>query len=94
MRLFVKSLLYSLPIWIFLVVDTEIYETVRSDLVRVFIYYPGWYLYALIVGEWNAVENADWMVVCILNCIVYYIVMLLALYLYDMVRHRRKSLSR
>ena len=57
MRLALKSLLYSLPIWAFVLVDSAICPIASDYTAKAIMYYLGWYLYAIVFGRWNAVVH-------------------------------------
>lgn len=90
MKLWIKSLLYSLPIWIFFAVDKNILDITGRSLVGVFLYGPGMLFCFIVFGPGKTLHFIDLWIISMMNCIVYYFLVMLVLF----IRRRTKMVPK
>jgi len=94
MKVWRKALVYSLPVWVFLIIDTSVFwARLNTSLIAGWIHLPGLMLQLLPSPTWAGIHNYSLYTVCALNCLFYHLVVWIIVYLVQRRRTRRSARS-
>jgi len=71
MKLAVKTIIWSVPFWILLVVENYFLPAGGVDQILRWINFPGMYMMITIFPKWRSIHNAEPYIYFIANCIIY-----------------------
>lgn len=72
MKLSLKTLLWSLPVWTLLIVDNYFISAGGIDQITRWINLPGMILAFLFSSNWSTVHDTKPYIYVVLNCLIYY----------------------
>jgi|GEM_PF-3708901 len=94
MKVWRKALVYSLPVWVVLIIDTSVFwARLETGLLADWIYGPGFILQLLSNPTWGGMHNYSMYTICALNCLFYHFVVWIIVYLVQRRRMRRSARS-
>lgn len=83
-----KAVLWSIPVWIILIVDSYLWG-VGSELLFVYVHAPGLFLSMALDPSGPNVHNPSLIAQCIYNCLFYFLIVWLIVYVVHRIRQRR-----
>ena len=89
MKYYLQALFWSLPIWVLLIVENYFIPAGNIDQILSWINIPGVFLVILLNPSWSGLHNTETYVLLAVNCLIYYSLIYLFLYIKSRLRVKK-----